>query len=128
MRVAISTETDSGLEAAVSPHFGHCPFFTLVDLEGERVTSVRAIQNPYYAEHVPGAVPQFINEQGANVMLTGGMGYRAVTFFAQFGIQAVTGAGGTVSQALQQFLSGALTGAAPCAESVAHGEEQHAHQ
>jgi predicted Fe-Mo cluster-binding NifX family protein len=122
MRIAISTESDSGLEAAVSPHFGRCPFFTLVDLEGEKVASVRAIQNPYHQEHVPGAVPQFINGQGANVMLTGGMGYRAVTFFEQFGIQPVTGASGTVRDALQQFLGGRLAGAAPCAESVAHAE------
>ena len=55
-------------------------------------------------------------------MLTGGMGYRAVTFFEQYGIQPVTGASGTVRDAVDQFLNGQLTGAAPCSESVAHAE------
>ena len=53
-------------------------------------------------------------------MLTGGMGGRAVGFFEQSGIQPVTGAAGTVGNALEQFLSGALDGVAPCRESIEH--------
>lgn len=120
MRIAISTDTDGGLEAPVSPHFGRCPYYTLVDVDGQKVTAVTVVPNPYYPEHVPGAVPQFIHSQGVNVMLTGGMGYRAVGFFQQFGIQPVTGASGTVGEAVTQFLQGRLTGAAPCGESVSH--------
>ena len=126
MRIAISTDSDGGLNAAVSPHFGRCPYFTLVDVDGKSVTSVQAVRNPYHAEHVPGVVPQFIHSQGANVMLTGGMGYRAVQFFEQFGVQPVTGASGTVNAAVQRFLSGELTGVAPCAESLTHsGQHDH---
>ena len=54
-------------------------------------------------------------------MLTGGMGGRAVAFFEQYGIQPVTGAAGTVRQALDRFQRGELDGSAPCSESVAHG-------
>jgi hypothetical protein len=37
MRIAVSTETNAGLDAAVSPHFGRCPFYALVDLqEGQK--------------------------------------------------------------------------------------------
>jgi predicted Fe-Mo cluster-binding NifX family protein len=122
MRIAVSAETDRGLEATVSPHFGRCPYYMLVDVDGETITAVNAVPNPYYGNHVPGAVPGFIHEQGVNVMLTGGMGYRAVSFFEQFQIQPVTGASGTVADAVGQFLRGQITGAAPCSESVAHAQ------
>ena len=53
-------------------------------------------------------------------MLTGGMGRRALDFFAQYGIEPVTGASGTVRLALEQYLGGDLEGAAPCAQSQEH--------
>lgn len=120
MRIAVSAEDQRGLESVVSPHFGRCPYFVLADLEGREVKAVQAIANPYYSRHQPGQVPGFINEQQADVMLTGGMGRRAIAFFQQFGIQPVTGAQGTVRLALEQYLGGDLQGAAPCRESVAH--------
>ncbi len=121
MRIAISTETDAGLDAPVAGHFGRCPFFTMVDLEGEQVQAVQVVPNPYFPNHEPGQVPGFIHSHGVRVMVTGGMGGRAAAFFAQHGIQPVTGAGGTVRQALEAFCRGELRGWAPCDESVAHG-------
>jgi predicted Fe-Mo cluster-binding NifX family protein len=66
-------------------------------------------------------VPGFVRDQGAEVMLTGGMGGRALGFFQQHGIQAVTGAAGTARDAVEQFLSGSLRGGGPCPESIEHG-------
>jgi predicted Fe-Mo cluster-binding NifX family protein len=123
MRVAISADDSNGLDSVVSPHFGRCPYFVLVDLEGQEVKAVQAISNPYYGNHQPGQVPGFIHSQGADVMLTGGMGRRAIVFFQEYGIEAATGASGTVRHALEQYLGGALRGAAPCRESVAHEHE-----
>lgn len=124
MRIAISTDDNRGLDSVVSPHFGRCPYYVLVDVEGREVRQVGAVENPYYGHHTPGVVPEFIHTQGANVMLTGGMGRRAIAFFQQYGIEPVTGASGTVRHALEQYLSGALQGAAPCGESVAHGHNE----
>ncbi|MBN1954702.1 MAG: NifB/NifX family molybdenum-iron cluster-binding protein [Anaerolineae bacterium] len=121
MRIAISADTEQGLDSVVSPHFGRCPYFILVDLDGRDVRAVSSISNPYYAQHQPGQVPNFIHSQGVNVMLTGGMGGRAISSFQQYGIQPVTGAYGTVRHSLEQYLGGALQGAAPCRESVDHG-------
>nr|HID14077.1 dinitrogenase iron-molybdenum cofactor biosynthesis protein [Anaerolineae bacterium] len=121
MRVAVSADDDRGLGSVVSPHFGRCPYFVLVDLEGREVKAVSAVPNPYYAVHQPGQVPGFIHSQGADVMLTGGMGGRAIAFFQRYGIQAVTGAYGTVRYALEQYLGGELRGAEPCHESIEHG-------
>ena len=120
MRIAVSSENNQGLESMVSHHFGRCPYFILVDLEGREVTGVQTIENPFFSQHQPGQVPGFIQSQGADVMLTGGMGRRAITFFQQFNIKPVTGAQGTVAQALEQYLGGALQEAEPCAESEKH--------
>jgi len=124
MRVAVSADNDNGLDSVVSAHFGRCPYFVLVDLEEREVERVRAVPNPFYGSHQPGQVPGFIHSQGVNVMLTGGMGGRAITFFQQYGIQPATGAAGTVRRALEHYLRGGLQEAAPCRESVEHGHAQ----
>ena len=124
MRVAISADDRNDLDSVVSPHFGRCPHYILVDLEGQEVQAVQTVDNPYYAQHAPGQVPGFIHSQGVNVMLTGGMGHRAIVFFEQYGIEAVTGASGMVQHALESYLGGELRGVQPCRESIehAHGE------
>jgi predicted Fe-Mo cluster-binding NifX family protein len=123
MRVAISADSGNGLDSVVSPHFGRCPYFVLVDVDGTEVTAVQSVANPYYGNHRPGQVPGFIHNQGADVMLTGGMGMRAIAFFDQYGIEAATGASGSVRHALEQYLGGMIQGAAPCRESVQHAHD-----
>jgi predicted Fe-Mo cluster-binding NifX family protein len=124
MRIAISADDGNGLDSVVSPHFGRCPHYILVDVEGHEVQAVHAIDNPYYGQHSPGVVPGFIHSQGANVMLTGGMGRRAIAFFEQLGIEAVSGASGTVRRALELYLGGQLRGVQPCRESIEHAHEE----
>lgn len=121
MRIAVSADNRQGLDSVVSPHFGRCPHFVLVDLDDHEVKEVREVDNPYYGQHQPGQVPGFIHNLGANVMLTGGMGGRAILFFQQYGIEGVTGAYGTVRQSVERYLGGELSGAAPCKESQEHG-------
>jgi predicted Fe-Mo cluster-binding NifX family protein len=121
MRIAVSADNKNGLDSVVSPHFGRCPHFVLVDLEGHDVEQVREVDNPYYGNHQPGQVPAFIHSLGANVMLAGGMGGRAIMFFQQLGVEGVTGAYGTVRQSVEHYLGGGLKGAAPCKESQEHG-------
>lgn len=123
MRIAVSADNNEGLNSIISPHFGRCPHFVLVDVEGQEIREVQSVDNPYYGNHQPGQVPGFIASHGANVMLTGGMGGRAIMFFQQYGIEGVTGAYGTVKQAVEHYLGGQLKGAAPCRESQEHGHE-----
>ena len=121
MKIAITAESNNGLESMVAQHFGHAPYFILVDVEDGQVSATQSVANPFVNGHAPGQIPGFIQEQKANVMLSGGMGGRAIQFFEQAGVQTATGASGTVRQALESYLGGALTEAAPCDESVAHG-------
>lgn len=120
MRIAVSADDKQGLDSAVSPHFGRCPAFVLVDVQDCEVQDVTVVENPFYGQHQPGQVPGFIKQQGADVMLTGGMGARAVQFFKRCGVEAVTGASGTVRMSLERYLGGELEGAEPCAVSEGH--------
>ena len=127
MLIAVSSEGNQCLDSPVSAHFGRCPYFTLAEVEDGEITSVRAVENPYFSAHRPGQVPAFVHEQGADVMLTGGMGQRAIQFFQQFGIEAATGAQGTVRHALKMYFKEELREAEPCAESKAHAASGHHH-
>ena len=127
MRIAVSAENNQGLESTVAHHFGRCPFFVLVEVDGKDIKSHAVIENPFYASHQPGQVPGFIKDQGADVMLSGGMGGRAIQFFNQFAIETATGASGTIQHAVTCFLEGQLRGASSCAESEAHGHGHHGH-
>ena len=121
MKIAVTAENNNGLESMVAQHFGHAPFFMLVDVENGEVSTVESAANPYAEAHQPGQIPAFIKQLNANVILSGGMGGRAIEFFEQANIKAATGASGTVRQALENYLGGKLKEAAPCDESVAHG-------
>lgn len=121
MKIAFSAATDDKLESSISPHFGRCPFYIFVDLDGDnQVTNVSSIPNAHAKKHAPGQLPEYIKAQGVDVMISGGMGGRAMDFFHQFEIDVATGASGTVEESLKKYLSGKLNDA-PCAESVAHG-------
>lgn len=119
-RIAVSADDSNGLDSVVSPHFGRCPYYILVDLDDQEVKQVNAVANPNYGRHAPGTVPTFIQDQGADVMLAGGMGRRAIALFQQYGIQPATGAAGSVRHALEQYLGGELQGAEPCSTSLGH--------
>ena len=121
MKIAVTAESNNGLESTVAQHFGHAPYFMLVDVENGEVSAAQGIANPFAEGHQPGQIPDFIKEQNADVILSGGMGGRAIQFFEQASIKAATGASGTVRQALENYLGGKLTEAAPCDESVEHG-------
>lgn len=121
MKIAVTAETNQGLDSQVAQHFGHAPFFILVDVENGAVTATRDLANPFAEAHEPGQIPNFIKQQQADVMLSGGMGGRAIEFFTQAGIKTATGASGTVRASVEGYLSGTLSAAAPCSESVEHG-------
>ncbi len=119
MRIVVSSEDDSGLESPVAGHFGRCPFFVVAEV-GDDVGETRVVSNPFHGSHRPGAVPGLVRDMGADVMIAGGMGARAVGMFESAGIRCVTGASGTVGSAIRDFLEGRLSGTEPCREGGQH--------
>lgn len=127
MRIVVSAMDDRGLDGLCSPHFGRCPYFATIEAEGDTITAVEMISNPYYGNHQPGQVPAFVAGLEPQVMLSGGMGARAVELFRGYGIEPVTGAAGTVGGVVRAYLQGALQGANGCSHE--HGEHagEHSH-
>ena len=79
------------------------------------------VPNPYRGAHQPGAVPRFIRDMGADVIIAGGMGPRAIEMFHGFGIDVATGATGAVTTVLGAYLRGEHRGVAPCAHDHPSG-------
>jgi len=100
MKIAISTDGTS-----VSPHFGRCPSFTILDIQGENLIAKEIINNP---GHHPGFLPQFLKEQGVECIIAGGMGMRATTLFAEAGIKTILGITGSIDAVVDHILNGTL--------------------
>jgi predicted Fe-Mo cluster-binding NifX family protein len=115
MKIAVATDDNRGLDARMSQHFGRCPYYILVDVVNGEIGEVKAIKNPFYGSHgEPGEVPNFIKELGAQVIIAGGMGPKAIAFFGQYGIQVITGVSGAVQEVMKLYLNGKIQGASPC--------------
>jgi len=116
MRIAIPVVQDK-----LSPHFGHCEEFALidVDLEKKEVVATELMPSP---AHQPGLLPVWLQEQGATLVIAGGMGARALNIFAENGIRVITGAPSEYPAAVvRAFLEDSLhTGENVCDHGADH--------
>jgi len=96
-------------------HFGHCQEFIMVEVDDTTQTVV-GTENLDPPPHEPGVLPQWLHEQGANVIIAGGMGSRAQQLFEQNGIQVVTGAQSAAPEELVNayMTSSLVTGSNAC--------------
>lgn len=117
MLIAVSSESDSGLDSLVSAHFARCPFFTMVEVEDGEIRSVAALPNPFFENRSPGQVPLFLERSGVDTIIAGGIGRRAVDLFSRLGIRSFAGASGPVSRVVEAYLDGSLADGPAC-----HGE------
>ena len=76
-------------EGKLSMHFAHCQEFAFVDTEDGEVTAIEKAVPPSYA---PGALPAWLSEKGAQVIIASGMGSRAQSLLRQDGIEVIVGA------------------------------------
>ena len=92
----------------LSMHFGHCQEFVLVDTDDEKKT-ITGSQSLVPPPHEPGVLPQWLHEQGANVIIAGGMGTRAQQLFTANDITVITGApAGDPEELVSVYMNGAL--------------------
>jgi Mrp family chromosome partitioning ATPase/predicted Fe-Mo cluster-binding NifX family protein len=96
-------------------HFGHCEHFAIFDVDAEKkeVLGKRMVTPP---PHEPGVLPRWLHAQGANLIISGGMGSRAQSLFNQNGVQVVTGASpDKPEKVVKAYLDGTLvTGSNVC--------------
>lgn len=109
-------------------HFGGCGEFALVDADAE-TRAVIATQTLPAPPHAPGVFPRWLREQGAKVVIVGGIGQRALDNFALHGITVRSGQPeSTVETIAADFLAGRLS-AVPvgCTHHGDNGDHHHHH-
>lgn len=110
----------------LSQHFGRCQTYTLFNVDGETgaIESERSVIPP---AHQPGVLPAWVAEVGGTVVITGGMGPKAIQLFEQRGIEVVLGAPSVPPlEAVESFLRGDLqTGESSCSHGDHANEEGH---
>ncbi|MCJ8342901.1 MAG: hypothetical protein MJH09_08660, partial [Cetobacterium sp.] len=79
-------------------------------------------------EHEPGVFPRFLGSIGANTIITGGMGQRAIDLFKNQNIEVILGAAGNIKEVLDVFLNGDLySHGTPCTHEHGEGDHHHHH-
>ena len=89
----------------VEEHFGHCEKFAVYSIEEGKVVGKEFLTAP---EHAPGVFPRFIAANNINVVITGGMGQRAIDLIKANGGQVILGASGKIEDVLAVYLEGSL--------------------
>lgn len=112
-RIALASDGEE-LESNLSFHFGRCKYYVFVVIEDGKIKEVIAKANPFSHNHEPGLVPEFIAKQGAEVIIAGGMGPRAMDWFNKLGIEPITTHPRKINDVLNDYLGNKLQGAESC--------------
>lgn len=103
MRIAIPVAG-----GVLTGHFGHSREYALIDAD----PATRQVTGMEYREpppHIPGVLPQWLADQGVNVVIAGGMGQRALAHFEALKIAVIVGAPAEPPMRLvEKFLAGEL--------------------
>jgi predicted Fe-Mo cluster-binding NifX family protein len=121
MKVVVSS-TGPTLDSPVSPRFGRCPYYLIVDTETMNFEALpNANMNATSGAGIASA--QTVSGKGAEAVLTGRLGPNATQVLSQVGIKMVTGASGTVRQAVEAYSSGSLkeTSSSTLARGIGYG-------
>jgi predicted Fe-Mo cluster-binding NifX family protein len=102
-------------------HFGHCESFALIDVDRDsnRIVNQETVTAP---PHQPGFLPAWLADFGAQMIIAGGMGGRAIEMFQRQGIEVVLGAPADApEQIVTAWLKGQLASGANACDGGGHG-------
>jgi len=106
MKVCVSAVA-GGLDAQVDPRFGRCPYFLIVD---SLTMEFEAVPNTASGSMSGAGIQaaQTVASKGVKVLITGNVGPNAFQALSAAGIKVVTGAFGTVREAIERYKRGEL--------------------
>ena len=106
MKICVSAFSGS-LDAEVDSRFGRCAYFVIVDSETMEFNAVSNESSS--AAHGAGIqAAQTVANMGVEVVLTGNVGPNAFSVLSAAGIKIVTGASGSVREAVEKYKKGQL--------------------
>ncbi len=109
MRIAIAA-AGRELDSPMDFHFGRCPYFLIVEVEGNTISLVKAIENT--ATHQRGGAgvtaAQIVANEKADAVVAGAFGPRAFDVLIQVGTRMFVGVEGSVEENARLFAQGKL--------------------
>ena len=102
MKLAV-TSTGKGLDANLDPRFGRAAYFIIVDPETMEFEVVENNQNLNLPQGAGIQAGKTIVDNKVDVLITGHCGPKAFKVLRSAGTKVMTGAGGTVTDAIAQF-------------------------
>jgi len=106
LRICV-TASGNNLDAQLDPRFGRCAYLVIVDSETLQFEAV-----PNLASGATGGAgiqaAQTIANKGVKALVTGNVGPNAFQALSAAGIDVITGASGTVKEAVEKFRKGEL--------------------
>ncbi|MBN1932829.1 MAG: NifB/NifX family molybdenum-iron cluster-binding protein [Desulfobacterales bacterium] len=107
MKIAVTTIGET-LGAAIDLRFGRAAKFILLDTETGVFEVVDNTQNLNAAQGAGIQAAETVVRLGAQYLITGNCGPKAFRTLQAAGIQVITGAEGTVGEAVERFKAGGL--------------------
>lgn len=106
MRVVVPVADEEGHR--LSEHFGRAPYFAIVEIEGDEILNREVIPNT--SEHFGGygRPPDRLLSLQPDVVITVGMGPRALSRFQEAGVAILKAEGLDVDENLRHFMEGSL--------------------
>jgi predicted Fe-Mo cluster-binding NifX family protein len=120
-RIAFAASDTLGLQGRLSPHFGRCHSWVLVEVGGEEPFAVRILANPLSGSHDCTQLASLLAEMEVDEVVAGGLGMKAQRALAEKGIQAATGFEGSVEECLRSYLAGLRPPESLCSGHHPHG-------
>jgi len=109
LKVGVASQGPGGLDDIVSPMFGRCPNFTIVEVEGRQIKGAEVMQNQYVSSPsgVGIAVVQMLASAGVKCILAGRFGPNVSAVSGQLGIQMIMVPPGVkIRDAINQYVIG----------------------
>ncbi len=106
MRICLPTMGDGGLTEKVHNHFGSAGFFTIYDTESKEVQIID--NNNQHHTHGACQPLKALDGYDVDIVLTSGMGQRAVSLMNEGGIRVYLLEGETVEEAVKKLEAGQL--------------------
>ena len=110
MIIAISS-TGKELDSNLDPRFGRAAYFIIVDAETMDFEAVENTQNLNLPQGAGIQAGKTIADHHVDALITGHCGPKAFKVLQSAGVKILTGAGGKVADAVEQFIKGELAAA-----------------
>ena len=117
MKIGVTTEN-----GVICGHFGHAKNFSVFTVENGEIVSRFELDTQ--GNHCS-TMPEFIKENGIDVVITSGMGQGAIDGLSNMGIKAFSGIVGDPKVAVEKFIEGTLTNDG--ANCSGHGDHSSCH-